>query len=352
LSKALRQVVVSRRREKRGLMTIIMNSSRTSSYKPALAWFAALGAAWVFGVVTLGAFTTSIHAGMVFPDWPLSNGSINPDGWLTEIDKFAEHSHRLFGMIMGFLAIGSVIWLHLREERRWLRKLGWAALSIVVIQGLLGGKRVLLDSIAVPGFEMSLGEMLRIPHGILAQVYVCILFAIAAGLSRPWIEGIPINGGDISRGVRRLAVASTLLIFGQLVIAALMRHNNAGLAIPTFPLTPEGGLVPTQWDFRVGIHFAHRAMALVLTVVLVWLAVWLRRSPATGTGLKQAANLIVGLLAVQILLGAVSVWTIRNPYYTTAHVIGGAFLLATVFTVTWWLHRHVLVRRETTPLAA
>jgi hypothetical protein len=33
-------------------------------------------------------------------------------------------------------------------------------------------------------------------------------------------------------------------------------------------------------------------------------------------------------------------------------VIGGAFILATVFTVTWWAHRNVIERPETTPLAA
>jgi cytochrome c oxidase assembly protein subunit 15 len=328
-------------------MTKIMNSSRTSSYKPALAWFAALAAAWVFGVVTLGAFTTSIHAGMAFPDWPLSNGSINPDGWLTEIDKFAEHSHRLFGMVMGFLAIATVIWLQLREQRRWLRTLGWTALAIVIVQGVLGGKRVLLDSIAVPGFEMSLGQMLRIPHGILAHIYVCVLFAIAAGLSRPWIESAKDGSTDVGCKIRFLAAISTLLVVVQLVIAAVMRHNNAGLAIPTFPLTPDGGLVPSQWDFRVAIHFTHRVMAVVLTGALVWLAALIWRSPAAVRGLKRAAGLIVGLLAVQILLGAASVWTIRNPYYTTAHVIGGALILATVFTVTWWSHREVIVRGET-----
>ena len=50
---------------------------------------------WAVLVLQAGGFTTSIQAGMAFLDWPLSNGSVNPPGWLTEIDKFAEHSHRL-----------------------------------------------------------------------------------------------------------------------------------------------------------------------------------------------------------------------------------------------------------------
>lgn len=338
-----------------------MTSSRTVSYRPLLAWFAALSSLWVFGVVTLGAFTTSIHAGMAFLDWPLSNGSINPEGWLSEIDKFAEHSHRLFGMVMGFLAIALVAGLHRYEARGWLRKLGWVSLGIVIVQGILGGTRVMQDSITVPGFAMTLGEMLRIPHGILAQVYVCTLFAISASLSRPWIEenyrsaasgDSPKTGsGKLDYSLRRLALISTLLVFIQLIIAALMRHNNAGLAIPTFPLTPEGGLIPTHWDFRVAIHFAHRAMALVLTGVLLWLPIALWRSPTAGKGLKLSAKLIVGLLFVQILLGAITVWSARNPYAATAHVIVGASLLATVFTVSWWTYRSSFVRMQAISLA-
>jgi cytochrome c oxidase assembly protein subunit 15 len=212
---------------------------------------------------------------------------------------------------------------------------------------------VLLDSLAVPGFEMSLGQMLRIPHGILAQVYVCVLFAIAAGLSRPWIEGAA-NAGSASRAgipanIRRLAVISTLLVFVQLIVAAVMRHNNAGLAIPTFPLTPDGGLIPHAWDFRVAIHFTHRVMAAVITIALLWLAISLWRSPATGNGLKKAAGLIVGLLALQLFLGAMAVWTIRGPYYTTAHVIGGVSIFAVVFTVAWWSYRDAIIRHENTP---
>ena len=70
-------------------------------YSAALAVFAILGSLWVFVLVTLGAFTTTINAGMAFADWPLSNGSVNPNGWLTNISMFAEHSHRLSATTMG-----------------------------------------------------------------------------------------------------------------------------------------------------------------------------------------------------------------------------------------------------------
>lgn len=310
-----------------------------SRHQPALALFAALGSAWVFVLVTLGAFTTSIGAGMVFPDWPLSNGSVNPEGWLKDVSMFAEHSHRLTGTIMGLITIGLAAWLSRSEERRWLRQLGWWALAIVVLQGLIGGKRVLLDSVAVPGFSMSLGGMLRVPHGVLAQVYVCLLIALAVSCSRSWIE----NPVPVSRTVRRIGIVCCGLMLVQLVIATLMRHNGAGLAIPTFPhSTPGGGWLPAEWDFRIGIHFAHRVMAIILGIALLLFGSAVRRDPHAGRPMRWAASALAGLLALQILLGAQIIWTHRSPATTTAHVVIGAMMMALTFWLTWVAHRDVL----------
>jgi len=316
---------------------------RTSHYKPALAWFATLGSAWVFVLVTLGAFTTSIGAGMAFPDWPLSNGSVNPEGWLTDVAMFAEHSHRLTGALMGFITIGLAVWLWKGEERIWLRRLGWWALAIVIVQGLIGGKRVLLDSLAVPGFEMTLGQMLRIPHGVLAQVFVCVLFAIAAGLSRTWIERQGGLLGAPGENVRRLGFWSLFLLLTQLWIAAAMRHNHAGMAIPYFPWsTAERDWVPLAWDYRVTLQFLHRVMAVVLAVVISLYVRALWRDAAVSPFLRKLGLGLVGLLALQILLGAKVIWSGRDAYLTTAHVIVGALTLAVTFLVTFFTHRHAM----------
>ncbi|MEO6244028.1 MAG: COX15/CtaA family protein [Opitutaceae bacterium] len=315
------------------------HSRRTTTYQRALALFAAAGSAWVFVLVTLGAFTTSIGAGMAFPDWPLSNGSINPHGWLRDIAMFAEHSHRLSGMMMGLITIGLVVWLWLREERAWVRRLGLWALGIVILQGIIGGQRVTLNHIEVPGFHMSLGEMLRIPHGILAQIYVCLLIAIAVALSRSWIEGT----APVGAGVRRIGVICTALVLMQLVIAATMRHNGAGLAIYSFPYsTPDGHWLPAQWNFPVAIHFAHRAMAVVLAVALSIFAWALRRDRAATIGMRAGASALMTLLVLQILLGALVVIGGRQADVTTAHVVVGALTLTVTFFLTWLAHRDAI----------
>ncbi len=326
-------------------MSAATHPQRTSAYKPAVAWFAALGSAWVFVLVALGAFTTSIGAGMAFLDWPLSNGSVNPHGWLTEIDKFAEHSHRLSASVMSAVTIILAIWLWRTEARAWLRKLAIYAVVLVLVQAVVGGLRVLLDRLHIEMVDTSVGRLFAMLHACLAQLFACALIAIAVALTRGWIE----RRAPVSCGVRRAGVICCVLVFCQLAIAAIMRHSFAGLAIPTFPASsPDGSLLPPAWDFRVAIHFAHRCMAVVLSVALVWFAfkIWCDR--AASLALRCGASVLVSLLAFQVLLGAWIVWSHRAVAMTTGHVLVGAATLVTTFTLTWLAHRDVV---EETPAA-
>jgi len=317
-------------------MILTSTLRRTTAYKPALAWFAAFGTVWVFVLVILGAFTTSIGAGMVFADWPLSNGSLNPAGWMDDLAMFAEHSHRLSAGVMSTVTIVLALWIWRTEERGWLRKLAIYAVVLVLVQALVGGLRVLLDHRHVAMVDTSVGRLFAMLHACLAQLFVCNLIAIAVSCSSGWIKG----GVTLDDSVRRAGVICCALLFVQLGIAAVMRHSFAGLAIPTFPYsTPNGGLLPEAWNFRVGIHFAHRAMAAVLAIALIWFSYKVRLSDGASIGMRIGASLLVGLLAMQIVLGAQIIWTQRSAATTTGHVAIGALTLAVTFWLTWLASR-------------
>jgi heme a synthase len=313
--------------------------ARTSGHHPGLAVFAALGCAWVFVLVSLGAFTTSIGAGMAFPDWPLSNGSLNPHGWLTNLSMFAEHSHRLSAGVMSTVTVILAVWIWLKDSRRWLRRLAWFAVGLVLVQAVVGGLRVLLEPEEVQPIATSVGELFAMLHACLAQLFVCTLLAIATACSAGWI-GRPV---PVSASLRRTGVVCCALLFVQLGIAAVMRHSNAGLAIPFFPWSgPDHALLPAVWNFKVAIHFAHRAMAVVLTVALIFFAARIWGERAAPLGMRCGASFLVSLLALQILLGAAIIRTYRDPAVTTGHVLVGALTLATTFWLTWRAHRDVL----------
>src|SRR5579862_9327249 len=76
-------------------------------YHPWLHRLAVLTAAATFPLIFMGGLVTSHQAGMSVPDWPNSYGYnmflFPPSKWVGGI--LYEHTHRLMGTVVGFLAI-------------------------------------------------------------------------------------------------------------------------------------------------------------------------------------------------------------------------------------------------------
>lgn len=308
---------------------------RKEDYQPWLAWYSVFMLVWTMFLLYAGGFTTSIDAGMAFLDWPLSNGSINPDGWLTDQDQFAEHSHRLLGMKIGILSIILVLWCQYRESRASVRALAWVILIMVVVQGVLGGLRVRFDALNLGIDHNTYAYFFRVAHGCLAQVFLCTLVAMAITQSRTWITRA---GGWVkpaSCSLRWWGVATCVLLGGQLLLGAIMRHGRFSLIIPYFPhTTSEGSWLPPQTNWETLLQYAHtRIGPLLITICLL---VFLTKYHKAGNRSRLAQILALGaggLLAVQISLGILTVIKLLNKHAATLHVICGAGLLAMTFAL-------------------
>ena len=317
-----------------------MNVARTADFKLGLFLYCLFALVSITLLLFAGGFTTSIKAGMAFLDWPLSNGSINPEGWLTESDKFAEHSHRLLGMQIGLISMGLVLWTFLRESRAWVRKMAWALLALVVFQGLLGGARVLFDQLNTLAESNLVAQLFLVAHASGAMLVLTLLVSITFACSKSWISNhfqFPEHAERVS--LKRLAWVAYLATFVQIFMGAVMRHADAGLAIARFPLANESSVIPAYWNFAVSIHFAHRVGALILTVLLLYLVWRLLKHRALDKIFFRFPILISVVLSLQVYLGALTIWTAKNPYSATMHHLVGAFLLATIWGITFILSR-------------
>jgi cytochrome c oxidase assembly protein subunit 15 len=333
-----------------------------STHNPWLHRFAVLTAVATLALIGIGGVVTSHEAGMAVPDWPSSYGY---NMFLFPISKwwhvgniFYEHSHRLFASGVGLLTTILAVWLWFAESRRWLRWLGIIAFLAVVVQGILGGLRVVL-------FKDQIG----IFHATLAQLFFVLTCAIALFTSRWWTvkvgqasspsseakqgsesEGSTETAGTgmmpVLRSARRLFVGTTLLIFLQLILGATMRHEHSGLAIPDFPLAygrlwpatdpvsveranerrlDAAGLNPITAS-QIILQMIHRITAVLIAVGVGMCAWKIRRtSPAT----RRLAFFWFGLVLVQIGLGAATVLSNKAADMATAHVMAGAVSLAT-----------------------
>ncbi len=285
---------------------------------PGMHRFAVFVAAATFCLIVAGGLVTSTESGLSVPDWPTTYGH---NMFTFPLSKMVggirfEHTHRLIASAVGMLTIVLAIWLARREPRRWVRRLGFFAVTAVVAQGVLGGVTVLF----------LLPTAVSVAHACLAQTFFCLTVAIAVATSRGFREQAPAALSTAFRQtpVARLAGAAAAAVFLQLVIGAVMRHTKAGLSIPDFPLAL-GRLVPPMGSFPVAIHYVHRVWALVVAGLVAASTVAAFRSGRRG--LKAASVWVSVLVVVQIALGAATVLGGRDVLVTTAHVATGALLL-------------------------
>ncbi|HLX96530.1 MAG TPA: COX15/CtaA family protein [Verrucomicrobiae bacterium] len=370
-----------------------------------LHWFAVLTALFTFLLLGAGGLVTSHEAGMSVPDWPNSYGYnmflFPPSKWIGGI--FYEHTHRLMASGVGLMTTILALWLFGRNARpfmrwmglilpilgiaseilfpnrwldgvlygatgfisyvasffwpscersvRWMRWLGVAAFLLVVVQGVLGGLRVVLAD-----------AQLGIFHAIAGQSFFVLTAAIALFTSRWWQNLRPDRAGaalpavgahgvtrPVETNLRTLVLFTTVLIFCQLIIGATMRQQHAGLAIPDFPLAygkiwpdTSPAAVQSYNEHRMNViaenaitapqiilQMIHRLVALAiffLTVTCAWQA---RRQLGKTDSLAKLAWFWLGLILAQILLGAATIWSNKAADVATAHVLGGALSLVT-----------------------
>ena len=311
-----------------------------NKYNPALFWFAVLNAVATFLLIGLGGLVTSHEAGMSVPDWPTTYGYnmfVFPvDKWIGGI--FYEHSHRLLASLVGFLTTILAVWLWLKDSRKWLQWLGIAAFLLVIVQGILGGLRVRWQL-----------DWLGVPHGAVAQTFLVLTAAVALFTSRWWQNSETEKQISVPRGLRSHILYVTILIFAQLLIAATMRHQHAGLAITDFPTaygkiwpatTPEaiahynatrppGTIGNPITAFQVNLQMIHRFVAYAIFLGVIAAAFLAKKKLGAADGLTKFAWFWLALLTLQIGLGAWTIWSNKAADVTTLHVMVGASALLT-----------------------
>ena len=130
----------------------------------------------------------------------------------------------------------------------------------------------------------------------------------------------------------RMSLATTVLLFGLIVLGSVVRTTGSGLACPDWPLC-HGRLIP-PFQFNVLIEWFHRLFALLTSVMLFVTAGWTMIHPATRIRLGALAALAVALLFVQVLLGALTVWKLLSPSVVSSHLAVALLLFVTMLSLT------------------
>jgi cytochrome c oxidase assembly protein subunit 15 len=136
----------------------------------------------------------------------------------------------------------------------------------------------------------------------------------------------------VFRIAARLGAATAFTMFGLIVIGSVVRTTGSGLACPDWPLC-QGRLIPA-FDPQVMIEWTHRAIALVVSVLLFASLAWTLARRELRVRLGKLAALSAILLLAQVLLGALTVWKLLHPSVVNTHLAVALLLFSTVLAWT------------------
>jgi cytochrome c oxidase assembly protein subunit 15 len=299
----------------------------STSYNPAHHAFAVCTAAVTFLLLLAGALVTSNDAGLSVPDWPTSFGSLYRLPPMVGGIRF-EHSHRMVAETVGLLMIVLAVWTWRADPRRWMRRLGFWALAAVIVQGILGGITVLF----------FLPPAVSTAHATLAQTFFVAVVAMALFTSRDWLQTPRLDLRDAGRpGTRFLVGLALASVYLQLILGAAFRHS----ALKLLP---------------------HLIMAAVVTGTVLWAVVRVLREYGSVPQLRRPAQVLLGLLVLQLSLGFGAYLTrvewgkdapqplLPMVVITVAHVAVGALVLATAAVLAIQAQRHLTPAGKPAPV--
>ncbi len=299
-------------------------------------WLAMFSKVTVVAFVPLlgvGGHVTSTDAGMAVPDWPNSFGAnmfLYPVSLMADPGTFIEHSHRLFGTLVGVTTIALLIATF--AARAGLKQRIWAVLLLlfVIVQGLAGGFRVTEDM-----------AMLRVVHGIFGQIVFAVAVALAVMLTPTYRAEQTLEPDAKLKKAKTWAVAGAHVLLLQLILGAVYRH-----------LKYEGATGASH------VLWTHIGFSII--VLLIALVAGFRATSASdnagvyGRGMLLSGRTLGVLVGVQWLIGWLALFGVMmalsnspedprpqglGAIATTAHQLNGAFVLASASAVMVWTRR-------------
>ena len=309
-----------------------------------------LGVFLAFGVVSLGAWTRLVDAGLGCPDWPGCYGfaifpmteteiaqanELYPERKF-EIEKaIPEVVHRYFAGFLGLLIIGIfVMSFYLKPYNALVTKLTGALVVLVLCQSTFGYLTV----------SLKLWPQVVTMHLLGGFATTTLLFLTYMKL-KDLDTGSNESYGVSTRTFGLLNFAFPVLV-AQIILGVWLSSNYAAFACPDFPLC-QGQILPDtnfQMGFnfmqsigpdylggkldhqsRTAIHLVHRLGAILVTFYFVALI-----ASFYSEKLKRYSGVLSFFLFLQLLLGVSNIIYSLPLYVAIAHNLGALFLLLAI----------------------
>lgn len=326
------------------------------------------GLVMIFMQIVIGGVTRLTGSGLSITRWEIVTGSIPPlseAAWMEtfnlyketpqyhKINKgmtldefkfifFWEYFHRLWARLMFFVFIVPFVWflwrgMLSRDLKNWL-------ILVVLLAGLEGffGWAMVASGLRERPWVNAYNLTLHLCMGII--IFACLLWTTFIAY-KPRPQGWPFSGA------RRSAWIILGVAFFQIALGAMMSGTKAGLFFPTWP-DMRGEYLPAlmldsshwatesflQYDTNpfmpTLIQFLHRNTAYLLTVLVLWFS-WRALRQGGSTENRQTIWVLLAMLAVQILLGILTLINCVGGIPVTLGVLHQAGAVILLGVILW-----------------
>ncbi|TRD21869.1 heme A synthase [Palleronia caenipelagi] len=315
-------------------------------------------------MIAVGGLTRLTDSGLSITEWRPVTGAVPPlseADWQAEFAKYQEipefqlqnadmtlsefktiywweWGHRQLGRVIGLVwALGFVGFLVTRQiPRGWTGRL-LALGALGGLQGAIGWWMVSSglggDMLDVDSYRLDVASYRLATHLGLAFVILGLITWFALQLSRSEAQLLTARRGR-ETGLMGSAGILVGLAFFQILLGALVAGIDAGRNYIDWPLMAGGFFPPDPFAIEPLwrnffendglVQFLHRMSAYVLTVVAV--VVFLRARKSSYRKTRAAYHGVIAMLAVQMVLGVVTVMHSSPWYLAILHQIGAVAL--------------------------
>lgn len=274
------------------------------------------------GIVVTGAIVRVTESGLGCPTWPeCTDGSLVPTSEQMESwHKYVEFGNRLLTFVLALLAIAAIIAM-LWQRRQWKRQgaatrtvlLVLAAVPLIgtVVQAILGGVTVLT----------GLHPATVSAHFLVSMLIIAACVALVA------------RAGDIGDQPTEFHVVKPIRVLGWALVAAAAVVVFLGVMVTgTGPHSGDSGVdARFSFDFRT-IAWLHADAVFLFVGLLIGFLIALHVQRSAPLALRRAW-VLVGVTAVQAIVGYVQFFTGLPELLVISHVLGAVLVWVAVLFI-------------------